>query len=474
MDIGFEITQEQRTRNLPRLIEANFLLHLNATELQTLVATELADNPALEVADEEICPSCGAPLENGRCANCVRVDELPAPTVADDAGDWSEVVLRADAAGDDLDPMAAISSALDQREELETDLRAILPPGSERLAMVLVESLDERGFLSLSARELASICECEPAIVEAAIGMLQEIAPPGVGARDLRESLLLQIAFLREHDIDVPACVEPLVSRHLSDLAAHRYHQLARVLDVDTETISIAHDFIRDQLSPHPWSQQQAVSSTAVSDITFVRPDVVVGINDSDEISIKVSGGVDRSLRLNSLYQELAAGLRGNAAVPAPLESADDRTHVRDAVTRARQFMGKLQQRRETLERISLCTVTMQEGFVRKGVRELRPLTRADVATQLGIHESTVSRAIAGKYVMLPNSRVVPLSTFFTASLSAKDAIRQIIEREAAGGTTLADREIVQRLLEQGYRVARRTVAKYRSELGILPSTIRS
>ncbi|MGH2548147.1 MAG: RNA polymerase factor sigma-54, partial [Thermomicrobiales bacterium] len=121
-----------------------------------------------------------------------------------------------------------------------------------------------------------------------------------------------------------------------------------------------------------------------------------------------------------------------------------------------------------------LCTVTMQEAFVRQGVRELRTLTRADVANELGIHESTVSRAIAGKYVMLPNSKVVPLSTFFSASLSTKDAIREIIAREAANGNSLADREIVQSLLEQGYRVARRTVAKYRSELGILPSTLRA
>lgn len=471
MELGYEISQEQRTRNLPRLIEANYLLHLNAAELQALVATELADNPALEMADDEICPSCGAPLENGACANCVRVDDLPLPSIADDAGDWSEVMLKADSAGDDLDPMAAISGALDQREELETDLRAILPPGNERLALVLVESLDERGFLVLPSSELAELCECDEATVELAIALLQEIAPPGVGARDLRESLLLQIQFLREHEIDIPCCVESLAREHLGDLAAHRYHQLARALDVDTETIAAAHDFIRDQLSPQPWSQQRATASTAVSDIAFVRPDVVIGINDRDEISIKVSGGVDRGLRLNTLYQELALSLRASAATL--LESDDDRAHVRDAVTRARQFMGKLQQRRETLERISLCTVTMQEAFVRHGVRELRPLTRADVATQLGIHESTVSRAIAGKYVMLPSSQVLPLSTFFSASLSTKDAIREIIEREAASGRALADREIVQRLLDQGYRVARRTVAKYRSELGILPSTIR-
>jgi RNA polymerase sigma-54 factor len=165
--------------------------------------------------------------------------------------------------------------------------------------------------------------------------------------------------------------------------------------------------------------------------------------------------------------------MRGSKSDAGALETDEEKNHVRDAVTRARQFMGKLNQRRETLERISLCAVTMQEDFVREGVRELRPLTRADVAQQVGIHESTVSRATAGKYVMLPNNKVVPFGDFFTASLGVKDAIRELIEKEAAEGRTLSDREIGQRLLEQGYRVARRTVAKYRAELGILPSRIR-
>jgi RNA polymerase sigma-54 factor len=132
--------------------------------------------------------------------------------------------------------------------------------------------------------------------------------------------------------------------------------------------------------------------------------------------------------------------------------------------------MSNINQRRETMLRIARVLVEVQEDFLRHGVRHLRPLTRAQVAERTGLHESTVSRATAGKYVMLPNRQVIPFSDFFTASLSIKDVMKEIIVRE---GRPLTDREIVSLLRDEGIRVARRTVAKYRSQLGILPSTLR-
>ena len=122
------------------------------------------------------------------------------------------------------------------------------------------------------------------------------------------------------------------------------------------------------------------------------------------------------------------------------------------------------------MKKIAGALIQYQEEYLRQGVRHLRPLTRAQVASVTGLHESTVSRATAGKYVMLPNGQVVPFSDFFTASLSVKDVIKEIVEQE---GRALTDREIVQRLYDQGIRVARRTVAKYRSQLRILPSKLR-
>ena len=132
--------------------------------------------------------------------------------------------------------------------------------------------------------------------------------------------------------------------------------------------------------------------------------------------------------------------------------------------------MSNIAQRRETMRRITNCLVEVQDEFLRQGVRQLRPLTRAQVAQYLGLHESTVSRATADKYVMLPNRHVIPFSEFFQASLSAKDRIREMITTEPR---PLTDKEIVQRLREQGVRIARRTVTKYRNQLGIMPSTFR-
>lgn len=475
MELGFDLVQEQRPRHLPRLIEANYLLHLSSQELQALIAAELTDNPALELDEEALCPNCGMPLDGGACANCA-TPEPSAPTLSQsDDIDWSEISNTSTSGDSDIDPMALIAGGGDDRATLMSDLLAAMPDGSESLAETLVESIDERGFLVLSLEEIARIAGVSDAEAEEGLAVLLEIAPPGVGAADLRESLLLQLTYLREHDVEIPELVEPLVTDHLDDLAAHRYHQLARAFRVDADAIAEAHDFVRSHLSPQPWQSQQHSAIRAVSDVTYVRPDVVVRMNDENEIIVQVTGSADRALRINGLYRDLAQSLRGSSknGAGSGLENDDEKAHVRDAVTRARQFMGKLNQRRETLERISLCAVTLQEDFVRSGVRELKPLTRADVAQQVGIHESTVSRATAGKFVMLPNYKVVPFGDFFTASLGAKDAIRELIEQEAAEGRTLSDREIGQRLLDQGYRVARRTVAKYRAELGILPSRIR-
>jgi RNA polymerase sigma-54 factor len=171
-------------------------------------------------------------------------------------------------------------------------------------------------------------------------------------------------------------------------------------------------------------------------------------------------------LRINPLYRELMMRTQQEEAQL----NDNEKKHIQQYVSRARLFMANIDQRRQTLQRIVAYLVSFQGGFLSKGVRHLRPLTRAMVAAELGVHESTVSRATAAKYVMLPSGEVIPLSHFFTPSLSAKDVIRDMIEHEAR---PLTDEQIAEALAEKGIVIARRTVAKYREQLGILPSILR-
>lgn len=150
--------------------------------------------------------------------------------------------------------------------------------------------------------------------------------------------------------------------------------------------------------------------------------------------------------------------------------SAEEREHLSTFVTRARLFLTNMRQRRETIRRIAEVLIDRQEAYLRQGVRHLAALTRAEIAAVLGVHRSTVSRATANKYVQLPSKEIVPFSHFFTASLSIKDVIQELIANET---TPLTDQDIVEILRQRGLDVARRTVTKYRGQLGILPSTLR-
>ena len=478
MELELEQVQEQRHRNLPRLIEANYLLNLSSQELEAVITAELSANPALEVEDKTICPTCGGAIEGGYCAICLVSHTSPNKLDTDEDFERIERIYQPQAADEEFDEVALIADEMDLVEQLLADARAVLEPAAHPIAELLIDALDERGFLDSALSEIAHLSGRSFEDVEAVLRVVQDLAPAGVAARDLRESLMLQLRFLRQMGVAVPNHVEPIIDGHLTELGNHRYQQIARQLHASVAEIEAAHDFIQTYLSPHPLQHQRTKTWQSPAETPFVAPDVIISIDDG-ELRVELSGSSQTRLRVNPLYAGLAARLRRsrtrecNDAEVAAQTSAADRDHIRDSVSRAKQFISKIQQRRETLLKISICICELQEDFLREGVRELRPLTRSQVAQQIGVHESTVSRATANKYVMLPNRKVVPFSDFFTPSLSVKDVIKELIELEAVTGQTLSDMRIRDLLLQRGYRIARRTVAKYRSELRILPSTIR-
>ncbi|MBA3527929.1 MAG: RNA polymerase sigma-54 factor [Propionibacteriaceae bacterium] len=517
MESRFDLGHDMRPWVSPSLIEANHILSLSRQELQEVINAELNSNPALEMDEGEVCPLCGGLLDGSYCPTCL----ISSTSIGEQEAyeDYPEqmttaTTLREDT--DDFDPMTLVAAEISLPDQILTDARTILDPEEYPIAEYLVDALDDRGFLGCSLPEVANLTQRPLEAIESVLEVIQDVAPIGVGARDLRECLLLQLRFLTQGGSTVPAAVERIIDSHLAEFGAHKYGQIARDLSLSTEEVEEARDFIRASLNPFPMQTQIAKSWRSPSSSAYVAPDVIISVKDG-ELDVEVVDGRHFHLRINSMYDRLSSDLgrkrqprhvvevepaqvsfddtaereqaetghangtngnghsaAGDMAETIPLMASDtDKTHVRQYSSRAKLFIANVQQRRETLLRISRCICELQEGFLRGGVRELRPLTRAIVAQQVGVHESTVSRATAEKYVMLPTRKVIPFSDFFTPSLSVKDVIKELIDRENGKGETLTDRKICDLLLIEGIRIARRTVAKYRAELGILPSTMR-
>ena len=466
MDISLEMQPEMRQWISPRLIEANHILSLSLQELEQTVMAELDANPALEMEENQICPLCGNTLEGRFCATCAldHRDSTTSSGLDDDLEAYqSGTATRAE---DEFDPMTLVASESSLIERIMMDVGTLLADDELPVAEYILHNLDERGYLEISPQTIADLIDWPVEKVERVLRAVQQVAPVGVAARDMRECLLLQLTYLAQSQ-EVPETVFKIVGDHLNDLAAHKYGFIARQLGVSSDDVCAARDFIRANLNPFPLQNQEARWWKTPTSSPYTSPDVIITIRE-DEFHVEIVDGVVNRLRLNPLYQTLAAQVaRSNSAADY---STDERTHIRQYVTRAKLFVSNINQRHETLRKITYCLLDLQGDFIRQGVRSLKPLTRAMVADQVGVHESTVSRATANKYLMLPNRQVIPFSAFFTASLSVKDVIKEMVEKEQGA---LTDQEICQRLRKQGYRIARRTIAKYRAQLGILPSTLR-
>lgn len=490
MEQGLGYSQEMRQWVSPSLIEANYILSLSQQELQAVIEQELLSNPALEIEERSTCPACGSALEGTWCPTC-RTERDRQPSSSLDSRDELEprVASVAGDSDDDFDPLSIVASRLDPHDVILSDAHTLLDEDEYPIAEFLVDSLDERGFLSEDTPNIASALGVPVAEVETVLEVIQDVAPVGVGARSLAECLHLQTDFLHRAGETVPDHVGYLIDNHLDDLGAHKFGKLARQLGVTPADIELARDFIRDRLNPHPLQTSEARSWGTPTDNPLVSPDIIVRIDDNEDLLVEVVDSRYNYLRMNGVYSDLLARISRHATVAPPHDdegldeeiadeaaksmSGDERDHVRQYTNRARLFMSNIEQRRETLLKISKVVCELQQEFLRGGVRNLKPLTRALVAQQVGVHESTVSRATANKFVMLPSQKVIPYSDFFRPSLSTKDVIKEIIEQQEADGKSITDREICDMLLDEGIRIARRTVAKYRSELGILPSTMR-
>jgi len=471
LDLGQEYTPNQTLKVSPRLVAANYILELSSQELQQQIANELNDNPALELVEVPTCRVCGTELQGSICPRCIQHQKgssATSPYNSDGQGygyeDGSDARNRSQE-DEEFDPLTRVASEQTLSEKLLMDMGAILPEEDMPIAEYLVGSLDDKGYLSIKIEDVAYELSVSVDKVRAVLRVLQAQEPIGIGARRLSECLLIQIDHLEERGLSQPHARE-IVSQFLTELGEHKFGRIAHELHVSQQEVADVWEFVKTKLNPHP---AHGFSSTNASDrdtrAMYIIPDVVIS-SGPDEFEVEVVESRRFVLRVNPMYTRLSADLHRSTASMNP----DERRHVQQYVGRAKLFIANINQRRQTLYNITRCLVDQQRDFLEHGVRHLRPLSRAAVAQELGVHESTVSRATAQKYVMLPNGEVIPYAHFFTPSLSVKDIMKEVIEKE---GKPLTDSEIVERLKERGIHIARRTVAKYRMQLAILPSSLR-
>lgn len=462
-----------------KLIASIKILQCSAEELEQTIAHELSDNPALEVDELAQCSRCGALLQAGLCPACDRQSDDEHDPRIDIAGWDDDLPAHHDdlsiAEESEYDPLDFVRSASTLHEYLMRQLGAIMSPDDLDIAEFLVGNLSSHGYLTVTVTEAAEILRVSEARVESALAALQALDPPGIGARDLRECLLIQLCAFEGAGTAHPVA-RPLLEDYLHALGEHHFADIARELGVTSTQVKQAWQFIRSNLNPYPGHAFESadvpgVGVTSSSDRSVViRPDVVIRRTehgfDAEVIERRrYRFGVNATY--SSLYRDCRTSAKGHTML-----SERDRQHVREYAARARFFMDCIRQRWETLSTIANALIEHQYEFLDRGVRYLRPLTRGELANHVGLHESTVSRATANKYVLLPNGRTISFDDFFDGSLVAKDLLRELIDAENPI-KPYSDEELAIRLQERGVTLARRTVAKYREALGILPSRFR-
>jgi RNA polymerase sigma-54 factor len=457
-----ELRQTQKLA--PQMQQSLQILQAATLELRSLVQQELAENPVLEdetmeisIEDQDMQEDDGFGEEFSRLSQMddewrdyMSQSRQTTPRCAADE-DKRQFML------DSLVRPLTLQEFL--MEQLHTEG---VEPRRQEMAELLIGNLDENGFLHTSLDDICLSYGLRMEELEQAKSLVQSFDPPGVGASSLAECLLLQLERLgRQRGLEYR-----IVSFHLDDLAHRRYPQLARKLGVSTDQIAEAAEFV-STLDPKPGRMFESGSNS------YVTPDVFMEQDDEGGFVVRLNNDQVPRLRISNAYKDLMA---------AQGDRREVRDYIKEKIRSGRTLIDSIAQRQETIRSISEQIVLRQEGFLRRGRSELKPLTMAQVADAVGVHETTVSRAIAGKFVWTPQG-VYELRFFFTtgyrtesgedvANTSVKATIGEIVGSENPK-KPLSDQAIVVKLAEQGVTIARRTVAKYREELDILPSHLR-
>lgn len=439
----------------PQMQQSLHILQAPLQDLLQMTARELMENPTLE----EERPA-GQDAQEPPAATSAKdlLSEYWEPYYQQSADQASEAVARHQFLLD------SHTRPMGLGEEVQRQLSMLDLPANDRpVAEAIVGNLDSTGFLAATVQEIAAPLRRTPLEVEEVLLFLQErLDPPGLAARDLRECLLLQLQRAgRSHTIEAK-----IVEKFLPQLARRRLAEIAKSLGTSVEQVESAATRIAD-LEPNPAREFDSEPEGIIIPEVFVE-------KEGDEFTVRLNDDALPRLRISNQYKDML-GEGGEAQREA-------RSYLREKIREGRFFLRSIEQRNETILAIAKEIVIRQIAFMDRGPDALKPMTMSTVAEAVGVHETTVSRAVSGKYMSTPQG-VQEMKYFFTAGYvteggeqisneSVRKAIADLIAGEAPQ-KPLSDSRLVDVLKKQGLTVARRTIAKYRDQLGILPSHLR-
>jgi RNA polymerase sigma-54 factor len=451
------------------LAQTMTLLGMTSAELSQRIESELAKNPALELVEDRRCPTCRRTLTDpGPCPVCSRPKtssaEEPIVFISSQSEGYLTQTLRTtnipyeDLPEDNVAPPEDLSTYVMRQiaSELSIDDRGI--------AAHILTSLDDDGLLTVPVSEISRYHHVSMSSVEKIVRLIQKADPIGVGSNSPKEALLVQLEVLRENNNNVPELTETAIQEGMSFLSKHQYGDLAKRLGITKSNVEEIALFIGNNLNPFPgrahWGDIRQRNNDNPQ--VYHQPDIIVrqlSSQSGGSLIVEVLLPLRGTLQINSLFRQTIK--------QAPEENTEK--WKRD-LEEASLFIKCIQQRNNTMQRLMTHIAKHQRAFILKGDQYLRPTTRADVAKDLNVHESTISRAVAGKSLQLPSGKIIPLSCFFDRSLHIRSQLIEIIQFEKHPFT---DSQLAAILSKRGINIARRTVAKYRAMEGILPAHLR-
>ncbi|EAU53797.1 RNA polymerase factor sigma-54 [Mariprofundus ferrooxydans] len=446
----------QRLALTPQLTQSLKVLAMNSMELDAYLEESIESNPMLDI-DFNATPTTDAAGEE-------RALEISEQDQWREQGDNRWETMYASASRDDYnerEPLWQQEQSLSESLHEQVD-RQPMSEAEHRIAHMLIDSLDDDGYFRLGTdafvREVADEITTDAEAVDNVLhNVIQQLDPSGLGARDLTECLLLQLDGSQEIDIWVKRLL-----LHYSDKLLLPDDELAAAADCDVETVQLARSRMR-RLDPFPGHGLRGEENY------YIRPEIVFRRNSNNDIEVDIPGTGWRGIRLNEQWKEHEW-------------KGKDKEFMSQAMKEAKWLLHALDQRSETLMKVALCLAERQRAFLEYGILGLKPLTLQDVAEDVGLHESTISRVTNSKYAETPIG-LIELRRFFSAGLPTRGGgtisvyrvqqrVKALIDSEPAG-RPISDQAIADRLQAEGIEIARRTVAKYREQLGLPPSSQR-